>query len=153
MKLRAQMAQKYSTRHDIQHFEIGDIVSLKVPREDKTSTDNWRPFGRILNEPYPYRYKVVTLSGNLKRVIPTKELGLVQEILWSDINIPESIKKVTLGIAARESSTNARVGISCQCKKPCNTKRCKCYKKGKQCSVHYHRDENGSLGSGDKTMI
>jgi hypothetical protein len=107
-----QMAQKYSKRHDIQHFEIGDIVSLKVPSEDRTSTDNRRVFGRILNEPYPYGYKIVTLSGNLKHLIPTKELVLVQKALWSDINIPESTKEVTLGLAAREASTSARVGIS-----------------------------------------
>jgi hypothetical protein len=84
--------------------EIGDIVSLKVPREDRTSTDNRRLFGRILNEPYPHRYKVVTSSGNLKRLIPTKELGFVQKALWSDINIAKSTKKVTLGLAAREVS-------------------------------------------------
>jgi hypothetical protein len=85
---------------------------------------------------------VVTLSGNLKRPITTKELGLVQEALWSDINIPESTKEVTLGLAAREASISARAGISCQCKGPCNTKRCNCYKEGQQCSVHCHRDEN-----------
>jgi hypothetical protein len=57
VKARARMVQKYSKRHDIQHFEIKDIVSLKVPREDRTSTDNRYLFGRILNELYPYRYK------------------------------------------------------------------------------------------------
>jgi hypothetical protein len=44
----------------IQHFKIGDIVSLKVPREDRTSTDNRRPFECILEEPHPYSYKVLT---------------------------------------------------------------------------------------------
>jgi transposase InsO family protein len=141
-KARAQMVQKYSKKHDIQHFEIGDIVSLKVPREDRTSTDNRRLFGRILNEPYSYRYKVLTSSGIIKRLIPIKELGIVAEALWSDIIIPETTKEVTLGLAAREASTSSRVGISCQCKGPCSTKRCKCYKEGKQCSVHCHRDEN-----------
>jgi hypothetical protein len=139
---RAKMAQKYSKKHNIQHFDIGDIVSLKVPREDRTSTDNRRLFGRILEEPYSHRYKVLTCSGIIKRLIPTKELGVVATALWSDINIPKTTKEVTLGLAAREASTSARVGISCQCKGPCNTKRCKCYKENKQCSVHCHRDDN-----------
>jgi hypothetical protein len=39
-KARVQMVRKYSKKHDIQHFDIGAIVSLKVPREDRTSTDN-----------------------------------------------------------------------------------------------------------------
>jgi hypothetical protein len=86
---------------------------LKVPREDRTSTDNRRLFRRILNKLYPYRYKVVILLGNLKRLIPTKELGIVQEALWLDINIPESIKEVILGLVAREASTSTQVGISC----------------------------------------
>jgi hypothetical protein len=54
---------------------------LKVPREDRTLTDNWYLFRQILNKLYPYRYKVVILSGNLKYLILTKELGSVQEAL------------------------------------------------------------------------
>jgi hypothetical protein len=46
-KARARMVLKYSKRHDIQHFGVGDIVSLKVPREDRTSTDNKRLFSDI----------------------------------------------------------------------------------------------------------
>jgi hypothetical protein len=49
------MAQKYSKRHDIQQFETKDIISLKVPGGNRTSTNNRRLFGRILNEPYPHR--------------------------------------------------------------------------------------------------
>ena len=112
-KARAKMVLKYSKRYDIQHFEIGDIVSIKVPREDRTSTDNRRLFGRVLNEPYPHRYKVLTSVGIIKRLIPTKGLGVVNKALWLDILILDSEKEVTLGMAAREASTSARVGISC----------------------------------------
>jgi hypothetical protein len=122
------MVRKYSKKHNIQHFDIGAIVSLKVLREDRTSTDNKRLFARILDEPYSHRYKVVTLSGIIKRLIPTKELGAVEQALWSDIIIPDSTKEVTFMLAAREASTSARVGVSCQCKEACNTKRCRCYR-------------------------
>ena len=142
-KARAQMSQKYSKRSDIQHFKMGDIVSLKVPREDRTSTDNRRLFGRILEEPHPHRYKVLTYSGIIQRLVPTKGLGVVDEALWSDIIIPDSTKVVTLSLAAREGSTSARVGISCQCKGLCNTKRCRCFKEDKKCSAHCHRDDRG----------
>jgi hypothetical protein len=141
-RARAQMVQKYSKKHDIQHFEIGDIVSLKVPREDRTSTDNRRLFGRVLQEPHSHRYKVLTSSGIIQRLIPTKVLAVVDKALWSDIIIPNTTEEVTLGQAARGASTSARVGVSCQCKGPCSTKRCRCYKEGKQCSVHCHRDEH-----------
>jgi predicted nucleic acid binding AN1-type Zn finger protein len=84
----------------------------------------------------------LTSSGIIQRLIPTKILGIVAEALWSDIVIPKTTKEVTLGKAAREASTSARVGISCQCKGPCSTLRCKCYKEGKQCSIHCHRDDH-----------
>jgi hypothetical protein len=103
---RARIVKKYSKRHDIQHFEVGNIVSLKVPREDRTSTDNRRLFTCILEEPYSHRYKVVTLSGTIKQLIPTKELGAIDKALWPDIVIPEGSKEVTLGLAARYKGCN-----------------------------------------------
>ena len=75
------MAYKYIKKHNIQHFDIGAIVSLKVPREDRVSTDNKRLFAYILDEPYSHRYKVITLSGIIKCLIPTKELGVVEQAL------------------------------------------------------------------------
>ena len=71
------MIRKYTKKHDIQHFKVRAIVSLKIPREDRTSTDNKRLFARILEEPYPHRYKVITLLGVIKRLIPTKGLGVI----------------------------------------------------------------------------
>ncbi|KFY66787.1 hypothetical protein V496_01921, partial [Pseudogymnoascus sp. VKM F-4515 (FW-2607)] len=112
-RARVAMIQKYTKKHDIQHFDIGAIVSLKIPREDRTSTDNKRIFARILEEPYPHRYQVITVSGIIKRLIPTKSLAVVEQALWADILIPTSTKQVALGLAAREASTSARVGIFC----------------------------------------
>ncbi|KFY16328.1 hypothetical protein V492_01414, partial [Pseudogymnoascus sp. VKM F-4246] len=96
-----------------QKARVSMMLSIKVPREDRTSTDNKRLFARILEEPYPHRYQVLTLSGIIQRLIPTKSLGVVEQALWSNIIIPTSIKQVGLGLAAREASTSTRVGISC----------------------------------------
>ena len=41
-RARISMVRKYTKKHDIQHFYIGAIVSIKVPRPDRTSTDNKR---------------------------------------------------------------------------------------------------------------
>jgi hypothetical protein len=65
-RAKLRMMQKYTKQHTIQHFNIGDIISIKVPREDRTSTDNRRLFGRILEEPYAHRYRVLTNSGIIK---------------------------------------------------------------------------------------
>jgi hypothetical protein len=69
------MTKKYTKRHNI-HFNIGDIVSIKVLREDRTSTNNRCLFRHILEEPYSHKYKVITLLGIIKHLIPTKEVTL-----------------------------------------------------------------------------
>ncbi|KFY98789.1 hypothetical protein V498_01230 [Pseudogymnoascus sp. VKM F-4517 (FW-2822)] len=80
-RARVSMIRKYTKKHDIQHFEVGAIVSIKVPREDRTSTDNKRLFARILEEPYPYRYRILTALGIIQRLIPTKSLRAVEQDL------------------------------------------------------------------------
>ena len=55
---------------------------------------------RILEETYSHRYRAVTLSGVIQRLIPTKELDVVEKALWSDILILDNLKKVTLGFTA-----------------------------------------------------
>ena len=74
-------------------------------------------------------------------------LGVVEQVLWEDIDIPTSTKQATLALAAREASTSSRVGVSCQCKGWYSTKRCRCYREDKQCSVHCRREyhECGNL--------
>jgi hypothetical protein len=42
----------FQLKIDFQHFDIGDIVPFKVPREDRTSADNIWLFARILEGPY-----------------------------------------------------------------------------------------------------
>ncbi|KFY28271.1 hypothetical protein V491_00545 [Pseudogymnoascus sp. VKM F-3775] len=81
-RARISMVRKYTKKHDIQHFNIGAIVSIKVPQEDRTSTDNKRLFAQILEEPYPHRYRILTASGIIQRLIPTKSLGVVEQALW-----------------------------------------------------------------------
>ena len=50
-KARDEIVQGCPRKHDIQHFKIGDIVSLKVLRDDRTPADNRRLYRRILEEP------------------------------------------------------------------------------------------------------
>ena len=71
------MVRKYTKKHDIQHFKVRAIVSIKIPREDRTSTNNKRLFACILEEPYPHRYKVLTLSSIITRLILTKGIRVI----------------------------------------------------------------------------
>jgi hypothetical protein len=69
-------------KHDIQDFDIGNIVSLKILREGRTSTDNKRLFVRILDEPYSHPYQVFTSSGVIARPVATKALEVFVHPIW-----------------------------------------------------------------------
>ncbi|KAH8799031.1 hypothetical protein F5884DRAFT_838716 [Xylogone sp. PMI_703] len=112
-KVRVKMVQKYSKRHKIKHFKPGDIIAIRIPKEDRTLTDNRTLWGRILTEPYSYRYKIVTQYGVFNRLMSIKDLGVVNKHLWLSIVIPETTNEIILTIAAREASTSQRVKISC----------------------------------------
>jgi hypothetical protein len=75
------MTKKYIKRHDIQHFNIRDIVFIKVLKEDRTSINNKHLFKHILKEPYSYKYKVITLLGIIKHLIPTKGIRAIKHAL------------------------------------------------------------------------
>lgn len=71
------MIRKYIKKHDIQHFKIKAIVFIKILKENKTFINNKWLFVCILEEPYTYRYKVLTLSNIIKCLILIKSLRVV----------------------------------------------------------------------------
>jgi hypothetical protein len=71
------MIRKYIKKHDIQHFKVKAIVSLKILKEDKTFTNNKQLFTRILKEPYSHKYKVLTLFSIISCLILTKGLKVI----------------------------------------------------------------------------
>lgn len=58
------------------------MASLKVPREGRTSTNNKQPFTRMVEEPYSHMYEAATLSGVIKRLIPTRVLAIADKALY-----------------------------------------------------------------------
>lgn len=68
------MIQKYCKWHDTEYFQVRDI------------------------EPYPHRYKVVTLAGIIDRLIPTNGLEIVDKILWSAFDTPDTITKIPVRV-------------------------------------------------------
>jgi hypothetical protein len=55
-KARDKMVKKYSKNHNIKTFIASDIVTIRLPRDIRTSIDNRRLFARVLGEPKPNRY-------------------------------------------------------------------------------------------------
>jgi len=145
-KARNKMMKKCSKNYTIKTFVAGDIVTVKLPRDIRTSTNNKKLFARVLSEPKPNRYELQTEYGVIERLMPTKELEKVPLSLGVTVN--GLSKKIALSRAAQGALTSDRVVISCKCKRECNTKRCCCFKEQQKCSIHCHGgdDDNHDCG-------
>jgi len=76
---RVKMVKKHSKRHSPEIFQPGDFVTLKIPREDRASTDNLRIYCQVIKEPHPNRYQLQCKQGILAAHYPTKELLRIPE--------------------------------------------------------------------------
>lgn len=137
------MIVKHSKKYIIEQFETGDIVALKIPRALRTSTDNRRLFCEVLDRPHRNRYQLRCRWGILDRFFPTKDLDRVEASIARSVLLePRISTSISLQAAAAHASTSVRVRISCQCRNDCKTRRCRCIKEQKKCSIHCHEDEH-----------
>jgi hypothetical protein len=141
----ARAIRQYSKQHTIRVFSQGDKVSIAVPRLDRTSTDDKRVFGKVLDMPKDDRYEIITPYGILDRLYPTNQLLPLDESI--EVNIPSgNVSKVSLHFVAAKESSSGTIMVHCGCKKDCSTRRCKCRKEGVHCSIACH-DEGHDCGN------
>ncbi len=141
-KLRAAMSRKYNKKWTVDQFDAGEIVALKIPQELRTSTDNLCLFCIMLDRPHKKAYELQCQHGILDCRFPTKNLERVPETVAQGIAIGNGTKKISLAQAAERESTSNRVSVSCQCKGDCQSKRCRCFKEGFNCTVHCHTEDH-----------
>ena len=53
------MQKKHARQHTIVTLAPGDIVSLEIPQEDRSATDNLRTYCRVVEQNHPNRYRVL----------------------------------------------------------------------------------------------
>jgi hypothetical protein len=130
----------------IKQFVIGDIVALKLPRGTRTSTDFKRVFGKVLSQPYEHKYQIQTEWGIVDRLFPVKELMRVVKSVADHMEVQGPKTKLSLKKVTEHYSSAKRVIISCKCKGLCQTKRYRCFKEGKKCSIHCHDSAEHDYG-------
>ena len=127
---------------------VGQDITASISRLDRAATDNKRILCRIVDiagsKEQP-RYKLRCLYGLLKGLHPTSALAAVstaiQKSQRSSISINKTGNEITLAHAASQASTSNKVGVSCNCKKGCGTRRCRCYKNDLKCSIYCHNTD------------
>ena len=129
------MKRKYTKRKRIEmhDFQIGESVSVKVPRVARSATNNRRLPCVVVGKSSgkQHNYKLVCEHGTLDRNFSASSL----------MPYPAHVKidhKALDGAAAKSSSLSKQT-LSCQCRKSCNTRNCSCRKEGMLCSSHCHR--------------
>ena len=134
--------------HHIQSFVVGRYITANISRLDRAAIDNKRILCRIVDiagsKEQP-RYKLRCLYGLLKGLHPTSALAAVstaiQKSQGSSISINKAGNEIALAHVASQASTSNKVGVSCNCKKGCGTRRCRCYKNDLKCSVYCHNTD------------
>jgi len=145
---RTNMAGKYNRHHQVESFAIGQYVTIRIPREDRAATDNKRILCRVVDiagsDGRP-GYKLRCQYGLLQKMCPTSALASVSAAIQKEkgelISLSNSGNEITLAHAASKASTSNKAGVSCNCKKSCDTRRCRCFKNSLQCSIYCHNDD------------
>jgi hypothetical protein len=68
------MVEKLNKRFTPERFQSGEFVTLKIPREDRASTDNLRIYCKVIKEPHPNQYQLQSKHGILTIHYPIKDL-------------------------------------------------------------------------------
>ena len=127
---------------------VGQYITANVSRLDRAATDNKRIPYRIVDiagsKEQP-GYKLRCLYGLLKGLHPTSALAAVstsiQQSQGNSISINKTGNEITLAHAASQASTSNKVGVSCNCKKGCGTRGCRCYKNDPKSSIYCHNTD------------
>jgi hypothetical protein len=82
----------------------------------------------------------------VEQLFLVKELMRVVKTVADQIEVHGPKTKLSLKKVAEYASLADRVIISCKCKGVCATKRCRCFKQGKKCSVHCHDSAEHDCG-------
>jgi hypothetical protein len=144
---------RFSKNEVVEQFAMGDIVALRFPKGPRTSTDMRRVFGRVVSIPYENHYEIQTQWGIVGRVLPVIELMRVAKSVADEIKVhgPETeLSLAEVAEAAEHASIAEGEFIFCKCAGVCDTKRCRCYKEGRKCSVYCHElaDQNCGILAG-----
>ena len=143
--VRERMKEKYLKQNDVQQFEVGQIVTLKLPIEDRSAVDDRRLFCKVIEVPVDNKHKLQCQYGIISNLYPTRQLNYVHPILQTRISEASDDwhkLEITLTKAARLNSTSDRVAIKCSCRGKCTgSPRCQCSKNQKKCTQYCHDAE------------
>ena len=144
-KAQERSIKAYGKQRRVEVYAIGQKVSVAIPKEDRSSTDDRRVLGKVIQAfEEMNQYEIVTQWGVLDRYCPINIVNPVESGVDVAVPDPPPTQKVTLSFCAGQQSTSQKVGIRCDCKDRktwCSKRTCKCIKAGVKCSIHCHSSQ------------
>ena len=129
---------KYN-RKSVVTFQVGDLISLHVPKIDRGLTDILRVSCKIFKNKKvngsTVKFQFITYYRVLDVCYGTEN----SERSTSDVNCPENLLEEPILLATVSNKFNRRVAsnsVSCQSKTECLSKRCACRNNGTDCTTH-----------------
>lgn len=137
------MQLKYSKakRRKVFTFSVGNIVSVRIPRIDRTSTDLYRApciVVEVLGKEY-LLYRLRCCYGVLKTCYGEGDLECYDGMLPLEVNGWKNDKVISLREAAQ--LVNPKNDLKCgsrNCQSGCNSKRCYCTRINTKCLSKCH---------------
>ena len=75
------MANRYNKRFMIETFEINDIVSVRIPKKDRSTLDHCRLYACVIACQHDKRYQLQSQYGVLDRFFTPAQLNRVSPLL------------------------------------------------------------------------
>ena len=153
------LSQKYaaSKRKKTVSFAVGDNVSVRVPRIDRSGTDALRVPGVVVDCSAHGMYKIGTAAGILQTCYRSGDLEKFCGTLSGDFTKTNSVSiREACRTFNRGAASKSRPATSCNCMSGCSSKRCRCVKEGLNCvgSCHSGRPcENGERGEERSSVV
>ena len=134
------MKERYNKKR-VHTFDVGDSVSVRIPRIDRAATDLHR-FPCVVVEHLGRKYFLYRLRcqyGVRDSLYPESELEVYRGAVQLSVSGLKKAQKLSIQEAAKAANPqNAFYETSCNCKKGCSGKQCSCKKEGKPCSTRCH---------------
>jgi hypothetical protein len=132
------MIRRYNKGKKVRVWENGEIVTVKIPKQDRPAGTHNKLFARILQRKRQ-NYQLQTRCGVINKYVGCRQLGWVNPALYDvySSDLGNNITKISMRTAARDGRVGAERHC-CTCKKmPCGN-RCGCVKQGVQCTIYCH---------------
>ena len=127
------MMGKYSLKHKVKEFHVGDCVTVRIPRIDRASTDRNRLPCIIVQVIGTARamYRLRCKSGVLNQCYSACDMELLEGNYNLSVKGWERSTRVSLRAASKESTPWSAFSQQCPCKK-----------NKIECTSHCHKEDN-----------